>query len=939
MFRRSLSLFLLIASVILLVAPARAGTTGKLSGRITNEKKEAMPGVNIQIEGQRLGAISDDQGSYVIIGVPAGAFTVHANIMGSRPFAATNVQITPDFTTELNIVLQTEAVPMQEVKVEAERPLLQKDATSTARFLSGDQISRLPIRGYQEAAAQQSGVVAFQRLIDRESQNGPTLIIRGGRPNETAYFVDGFSQQDPLTGNSTTSINNNAIQEVVVLNGGFNAEYGRIMSGVVNVITKEGQSKYSGSVEGLTDNFSGYGKKFLGTRSYDYNIYDANFGGPLFPGKEGGNFYFSGQRRWEGDRKPNSIFDEPLPDNHLAGWTGQAKVMVPLGKQLAFRVGGLYSFDDWREYLNQYRYNLIHTPRYEDRNRSLTAQMNHTLSPKSFYTLGWSYFYTERKRGDGLYFDNIDLYGSVPQKDFDLAIPWFWPGTSDPNSPLGHVLDSLAIIGGGNGHVYDDYLRRQSQYWAVKGDYTLQANPYHQIKTGGEYDQHTLRYYDHYFPVNYSGGDTWDIDRYGFSVDGRDKVDGGLDGARKPKTASYYLQDKYERGGLVVNAGMRYDYINVNTGSLRSEQYPLGTGPNFGGIDSLLTKSKTYSRVSPRLGIGFPVTDRTVLHANWGQFYQQPNLQDLYVSYRFLEYKILHTGYFVGFGNPNLKPEETQAYEVGVAHQLSNYAKLDATVYYKDVKDLVEIQAIGSKPAGFTSYRNVDFATIKGLDLGFTLRRVNHIQANVAYSLSYAVGTGSVSNSSANPAWYGSEVPKQTAPLDFDQRHKVSINVDYLLDRGEGPKLGGILPLQRSSVNILWNVASGTPYTQSQLYDEVGLAALAKQPVGPLNSRYGPWTQSVDFKASRTIGLGGLDLDAYVWVLNAFNTQNAISVYTGTGSAFSTGFLNTADGVAAADNLQSKYGLDIGPAYAQALQNQSLFTSPRMVRFGLRMGF
>src|SRR5438093_1090675 len=128
--------------------------------------------------------------------------------------------------------------------------------------VSARQISRLPPRAYQDAAAQQAGVVAFQRVVDRESQNGPTLIIRGGRPNETAYFVDGFSQQDPLTGNATTSINNNAIQEVVLLNGGFNAEYGRIMSGVVNVITKEGQGRYRGSVEALTDNFGGMGSSY-----------------------------------------------------------------------------------------------------------------------------------------------------------------------------------------------------------------------------------------------------------------------------------------------------------------------------------------------------------------------------------------------------------------------------------------------------------------------------------------------------------------------------------------------------------------------------------------------------------------------------------------------------------------------------------------------------
>ena len=932
----------LVRAVLLLTlaaAPAWGGTTGKLAGRVTDEKKQPLAGVNIRLEGQRLGAISDENGNYFIIGIPSAPYVAHANLMGYAPFTAENVQITPDFTTTLDIVLKTEAVQLAEVKVEAQRPLLQHDATSTTRFISADDISRMPTRGYQEAAAQQSGVVAFQRLIDRESQNGPTLIIRGGRPNETAYYVDGYSQQDPLTGNATTTINNNAIQEIVVQNGGFNAEYGRIMSGVVNVITKEGQNRYSGSLEALTDNLVGVGNSYLGTKSYDYNVYDASLGGPILPGRDVGNFYFSGQRRWEGDRKPNSIYDGPVPSNSLGGWTGQGKVTIPIHKQMSLKLGGLVSNDDWREYLNTYRFDLIHAPRYEDRNRSFTGQLNHTLNAKSFYSVGFSWFHTERKRGDGVFFDNVGRYGSVPQPDFDLAIPWFWPGTSDPSSKLGHILDSLATIGGGTGHVWDDYLRRQSQYWAIKGDYTTQWSPHHQLKGGFEYDQHTLRYYDHFFPVNFAIGDVTNIDRYGFSADGSSNQDSGIDGPRKPKTLGAYLQDKYERSGVIVNYGLRYDYINVNTKSLKSEQYPLGTGPAYSLADSNLTDSKTYTRLSPRIGVGFPISDRTVLHANWGQFYQQPNLQDLYVSYRFLEYKINNAGYFVGFGNPNLKPEQTQAYEIGIAHLLSNFAKLDATLYYKDVKDLVQVQSVSSKPNAFTSYRNTDFATIKGLDLGFTLRRVNNIQANIAYSLSSAVGTGSVSNSSANPAWYGSEVPKQTAPLDFDQRHKISINLDYLLGKGQGPKLGGVTLLDRSDVNLLWNMASGTPYTQAQVFDEVSLAALAKQPVGPLNSRNAPWTQSIDFKASKTFTMAGVDVSADLWVLNLLDTKNAISVFTGTGSANTTGFLDTPAGQAASDNLLGKYNLPIQPAYDVAQQNQTLFVNPRLIRFGLRMGF
>jgi outer membrane receptor protein involved in Fe transport len=342
--------------------------------------------------------------------------------------------------------------------------------------------------------------------------------------------------------------------------------------------------------------------------------------------------------------------------------------------------------------------------------------------------------------------------------------------------------------------------------------------------------------------------------------------------------------------------------------------------------------------VSPRIGVGFPVTEKTVLHVNWGQFYQQPNLQDLYVSYQFLEHKIRTGGYYVGFGNPNLKPEQTTAYEVGIAHKANEYAKIDITAYYKDVRDLVEVTTISSVPNNFASYRNKDFGTIKGLDVGLTLRRINHIAASMNYSLSYAVGTGSVSNTQRNIAWTASEPPKQTAPLDFDQRHKLSFNLDYALGHGEGPKWNSMLPLANTSFNVLYNVASGTPFTPTTTYDEVTLAAVQSNPRGPLNSIYGPWTQSFDFKLTKGWSLAGLDMSAYVWVLNAFNTKNVLSVFTGTGSANTTGYLNTDDGRNLAAGLTSQ-GIDPNAAYALALQSQTLYGNPRMVRFGLRTGF
>ena len=941
---RAIPLVFAAAAGLLLASSVLAGTTGKLTGVVRSDKKEPLAGVNIRVIGQRLGAITDDQGRYTILNIPAGETSVQASLIGYTAKTVEKISVVPDFTTEMDITLTSEAVQMQEVKVEATRPLLQKDATGTTRFITADDIQKMPTRGYKDAAAQQSGIVNFQRNIDREANNGPTLILRGGRPNETAFYVDGFSQQDPLTGNATTAINNDAIQEVVVMNGGFNAEYGRIMSGVVNVVTKEGGDRYAGSFEAVTDNVGGgTGDELFNSRIYDYNLYDGSFGGPIAQNKDWGTFYVSGQRRWQRDRAPRSNYGLPLPSNSLGGWTGQGKLTVPMGKQMNLKFGALSSTDDWSEYRNSYRFDLAHTPHYQDTNNSYTGSFNHTLNARTFYGLGVTFFETERKRGDGLYFDRLPEYGQFGSAQLRDDIPWFFPGLGGtPGDPLSDSLAATILrMPGNTGALWDDYLRRQSQYMAVKGDVTSQVNPYHQLKAGFQGDRHTLRFYENYFPSQFGPGQQ-DIDAYGFNewgdtedAHGGDKLS-SLDGARQPYTASAYLQDKYERSGIVVNTGLRFDYINVNAKALKDEDHPLG--PDNVLTEADLTDAKTYARISPRLGVGFPVTDKTVMHVNWGQFYQQPNLQDLYVSYRFLDYKVRKGGYYVPFGNPNLKPEMTTAYEVGIAHQLSPVAKFDLSVYYKDVRDLVQVANIASSPYSFASFRNKDFATLKGIDLGFTLRPTNHLSGNLAYSLSVAKGTGSVSNTQRNIAWTASEPPTQTSPLDFDQRHKMSLNVDYSYGHHEGYKMGKYTPFADFGINMLYNVASGTPFTPTTVYDEVNQNNLAGQPTDALNSRVGPWTQSLDFKATKGFPLAGLNLQAYVWVLNAFNTNNAITVYQGTGSAYTTGYLNTVEGTAVADKLQGE-SIDPNAAYKLALQNQNLFSIPRTVRFGLRMDF
>jgi outer membrane receptor protein involved in Fe transport len=929
---------LALAAMLVVTAAALAGTTGTLKGRVTDDKNAPLTGVNIRIEGQRLGALSDESGNFVIVGIPGGTFVVRANLVGYGAYAAQNVSITPDFTTTLNVTLRAEAIPQAAVTVTAQRPLLQRDATGTTRVLSNQDIQKLPTRGYRDAAAQQTGVVNFQRNIDNEASNSNTLIIRGGRPNETAYFVDGFSQQDPLTGTSTTAISNNAISEMVVLTGGFNAEYGRIMSGAVNVVTREGGPKYFGSVEGVSDALAG---GWLQAPRTDYNIYDFTLGGPIVPGRDRFTFFVSAEHRWLRDRSPSylspefraalrdqGLRDDLKPSNSSLAQTYQGKLAFQITNADQLKIGGLRSSDDWRQYLHSYLFDLTHTPRYADRNQNYYATFNHVFNNRTFANLGVNWFDTRRKRGDGALFDDIAGY-YVPGGNtlYDTSAPLFWKP----------------------GHVFDDYLQRASSYYGVQATASSQVNKYHQLKGGADFQYHTLRFFNHFFPTNLGGAnpDLNNWDGYGYAVqvgpDGLPQlvdVDSGRDGPKHPKVWSTYLQDKYERSGVIVNAGLRFDHLDVNTPALVNEQYPLGVPGTPGNNPDLLedqdlTKNRTYGRLSPRIGIAFPVDDKTILRFNYGKFYQQPNLQDLYVSYRFLQYKVQTGGYFVGFGNPNLRPEQTTAYEVGLQRQLGAQVRLDATAYYKDVHDLVEITTISSHPKAFSSYRNRDFATVRGLDVGLTMRPINHLSGNLAYSLTYAQGTGSVSNTQRNIAWVGSETPKQTEPLDFDQRHKISINADYALGKGDGPAWGGRRWLENLDVNALLNIASGTPYTPTKVFNELTLAAVSTEPIGPVNSRYGPWNLTVDLKATRGFDVGGFRLEGFVWALNVFDSRNPVIVYSSTGNPESTDWLTTQEGQA----FLADTGAHGAALYQLATLNPNLYSNPRLVRFGLRTSF
>jgi outer membrane receptor protein involved in Fe transport len=411
------------------------------------------------------------------------------------------------------------------------------------------------------------------------------------------------------------------------------------------------------------------------------------------------------------------------------------------------------------------------------------------LSPRTFFELGATYYITEREQGDGKFFDDLEkYYVNGANSRFDattLFRPWDDTTTADVDE----------------GYIDRGYLHRKSSYYGFNFDITSQINRSNEVKFGLDFETHKLRRYDPAFitSVDVTDPDSikfQNVDFYGYDASGQEEVDEGRDGVKKPYMFAVYLQDKVEWQGLVVNAGLRWDYLNVNTERLVNPDDPLGADNELGDEDFM--DAEAVTKLSPRLGIGFPVTDRTVFHINYGKFFQRPELQNIYVGSRYLRRMVAVSPYYDFFGNPNLDPEETIAYEVGLSHQLGDNTAFNLTAYYKDVNDLTVLRRIPLQK--FATFRNEDFGTMKGVDFQLKLRRVRGISGELNYSLQYANATGSAAQTQYNIAWQDTEAPLLVSPVDFDQRHKITAVLDVRAGREEGPRLGEVYPLENAGV-------------------------------------------------------------------------------------------------------------------------------------------
>jgi len=935
---------------------ALAGTVGKVVGQVADEEGRTIAGANVYLEGTTYGASSDVDGNYTIVNVPAGKYTLVCSVLGYQKVNVANLTVIPDFATPRDFNLTTTTIAGEAITVVATRPLIQLDKTSSVLITPSDEIRELPISGYKELVTVQPGVTEYTYCIDtrvrffNESTNGPRFMVRGGRPEEVQFNLDGVTLNDPYSGFVTAQVPELAWNDFLLHKGNFSAEYGRYMSGVVNYATKTGGDHFTFDLELSTDNLSGDEYR------HDQNLYSIAVSGPLAQknGSTAVSFFGAADKGWSRDRNPSIMWDGINENNTDDYYSYLLKTTIQATDNLRVDLGTIGSRDDWVEYRHSYYFDPAHLPRYLDENFFVYGRANHSLGRDLFYILTVNYNQVSRVRGDRSNFDDDDrevdylAYGRTVlpgSSGLDETTLFRQPG--DPDDPW-HLQNA-----------WRNFMMRQTQSYGGRLDITKRYRENHDITAGFELQKYLIRHYENYFAYNMYhldpllDPDTPEEDRgdrayrecnfFGYDRTGEEQVNDGLNGAKQPLVMGAYLADKFTWKDVIINVGLRWDYLDPATKRLKSEERPLD--PDEENDDDFqeendLEEATSHSIMSPRLGVSFPVSDVTTFHFNYGHYTQFPPLYSLYVNYDYMAHMIKDGGYHVVFGNPNLKPEKTIAYEFGFSHALNDYSVLDITAFYKSVDDLVNAISIESYPTSFSTYRNMDHAVIKGFEFEVAMREYRNIAARVNYTLSWANGTGSGADGNDRIAHTNADPPTMTSPLDFDTRHSLKGATTYTFRDNEGPLLFGNYPLANTAFGATFSANSGQPFTKKYIYNEISLGQTFPTPERPINSSWGPWIYNIDLHVARNVSMYGVNAQFYVDIRNLLNTENQLSVWESSGTAETTYWLDSDEGQAwLADREGETFlgDLTAEEIYRLKEENPNNFGNPRMFMFGVNI--
>lgn len=812
---------------------------------------EPLVGVNIVIEGTTMGTAADASGDFFILNVPPGTYTIKFMMIGYTTAVHKDVQVVSDFTTKLNAVLDLATLESaEEIVVVDTRPLIQRDATATIRVISAEDIIAMPVNNFKDVLATQAGFTT-------DESGG--IHVRGGRTKEILYMIDGVIVRDPMEGDFSGTVNQDAIQEMTVISGTFNAEYGQAMSSVVNIVTKEGGDKFHGRIEYTSDQMNAYTYHERGAFSYLDTAYadeDTNY--QYIDLREGLLQYYQDAPAGFYPKAVIPLFGLPL-DGQLSLSLGGPL----LGKNTSYYLSMLFSSEqsslphggdlsqDVQLRLshrltdqikvgahihssNRLYQNYSHRWKYLPENNAHTFKANDRISLSLTQALSEAWFY--------------DVHLSSQTVGTKIAVANLSP--EDYERPLTDA--SVYFYKSGNQGLYTDNLSHTKSL-NISSTY---GTGEHLIKAGFNYAAHDLDIY--------SEEDPW--------LGGTNFKD---DTTYSPTESSFYIQDKIEFEYLILNLGLRYDRIDPRIGMWEDvTRFALWDSTQQTWISAPLVDAPIASKWSPRIGLAYPVTENTVFHFSYGHFFQSPDFKAMTYN---AEKDISAALPLVG--NAGVKPQKTVAFEVGVKQALSPITRLTATVWSKDIRDLLSTQSYRIISIPVVVYTNADYASVKGVDISLDRQFSGGFNANLSYTLSVARGNNSEPIAGYFSAYENEEVPHKEYYLDFDQRHDLSLNLSYRSGSTAGMSLFGMHPLANTNADLLLNVASGLPYTP---YVDPTIQV-------ETNSARKPWIYTLDLRVKRQVSLGQLKPALFLEVMNLTNHENILFVNSRTGKPFDLG--------------------------------------------------
>ncbi len=841
---------LVALGAVLAGSTADAQESGNISGVVKDAlRDQPLAGVQVLIDGGRRGDITDSQGRYRVRELRSGWHSIEVRFIGYRPASRDSILVRGGETVVLNVALQATAVELDSLVVTAvQDPILDPFAMASEQRITSADLRQLPVSSLEQALQLQAGVVG-------ES-------YRGGRVGQQAFLVDGLglkNQLDASSGPLGLRVPPDMLTEASLTTSGFSARYGQTISGLVNVVTKDGGDRWRGRTAYETDRPFASGNSI----GLDRVLFQAD--GPL-----GGGVTFAGAFEVNGridadpvnaptptnPQDPRSTQSGVLPHNSAALWDVVGKIYIPIARRHSARLFGVHSEEQRLLFDPRYKYEPGLSPARRVIGNLVTASFQFVTSPGAktpvVLDLRSSLYDRDFIRGalvepvryevGALTAQRFRFHGEDIARRQDTTVAGNpIPGLDVPaltdRSPWG--VPAFFVGRAPEGSIGWNHYRE----WRNQLDATIGAGHTSDIYAGAQLINQrvqTFQRIDGYLPVG-------------------DSVPPAAAADVSPIQASAYLEGRTRLAEMAFTLGVRWDAFDPRT-AVADESI------------------KAQSKLSPRFGFSTVLGLATIV-GSYGVFYQAPDFQFL-VDAAFDD--TTRTGRFRR-GNPNLGFERATMFEASVRVRPKPLVALTVNGFVKQLDGLVASVPLGVDPDS-SIFGNADFGNVKGLEVIVEREMARGWGASVSYTLQNATATStsaflrfrlpSIDPTSGDTIFPG----RVEFPLDFDRRHAIT-----LIARGQTPstigaKVAGIDLLADWQGSIVYRYESGLPYSRTNMAGD--------SLVGDPNGSRLPSQSTLDLLLRRSFRIGPQWGGFYLDIRNVLNTRNVIAVRRDTGTPF-----------------------------------------------------